>query len=243
MWKRRSRIASRVFADYVALSKWVVWLGRTNCVWAARPEENNVLLGVSHRSWSRGTHCPRVRSSEERMDTQRDLAWRILECFLGSRHCIGQSLVDLLEPVLKDISQAYQYLGLRTVKVEVIRSRRLSCSWWRSAIYSRAAKRYRIERLERKERRKEESEARSEDFGQEIWAGGWKIGFKPREPGVAEESFLALANWIERLARQHLPVDPGRFHVDIVCMMLRNLDLETWWACMGVSTTFRDIYQ
>ena len=65
----------------------------------------------------------------------------------------------------------------------------------------------------------------------------------PKEPDVTEESFLALNNIFENLARQQLPDDPGRFFFEVLRMVLRQSDLETWRACMVVSTSFRDLCQ
>lgn len=60
---------------------------------------------------------------------------------------------------------------------------------------------------------------------------------------ATEKSFLSLVNFLESSARQNmLNTTQGRLPTEIYRMVIANLpDVETYRACMDVSTVFRDI--
>lgn len=59
-----------------------------------------------------------------------------------------------------------------------------------------------------------------------------------------EESFLALAYFLEVAVRQRIPTTQGRLPTEIYRMIIACLlDTETYCACMDVSTLFRDLCQ
>lgn len=70
-----------------------------------------------------------------------------------------------------------------------------------------------------------------------------EFGYKPLKPGTTEDTFLALVNFFDVVARRDLISYGGRLPTEILCMILRYTDLETWRTCMSVSKIFRDICQ
>lgn len=66
---------------------------------------------------------------------------------------------------------------------------------------------------------------------------------KPLAPGFIKRSFLALTCFFEVAARQNLPASPCRVPREVLHHILRYTDLETWRACMDVSTIFRSLCQ